>query len=78
MFQKTSAAFDEGGTSGLLLGSLRCLDDFCGLVLDSNTVVTSEKDSVSTQKEHNMIDLTEFKGTGIGRYGLAIYYLELF
>jgi hypothetical protein len=40
LFQKTSASFDEGGTSGLLLNHLCCLDNSSQLVLDSDTVVT--------------------------------------
>ena len=54
LFQKTSASFDEGGTSGLLLNHLSCLDNSSQLALDSETVVTGfrldRRASVETQK----------------------------
>ncbi|ESO96826.1 hypothetical protein LOTGIDRAFT_231660 [Lottia gigantea] len=40
MFQITSAAFDEGGVSGLLLNNLQCFDDSQELILDSSTQVS--------------------------------------
>ena len=39
-FQKMSAAFDEGGTGGLLLTQLRCFDSMSQLAFDSSTVVS--------------------------------------
>ncbi|RMX41808.1 hypothetical protein pdam_00012481 [Pocillopora damicornis] len=38
LFHKTSAAFDEGGTGGLLLNHLHVRDDTCDLLLDSTTL----------------------------------------
>lgn len=58
LFHKTSAAFDEGGTSGLLLNHLRCLDDTSELVLDSNTILTN----VDTPcNQGSPVDLGELK-----------------
>ena len=64
LFKKTSAAFDEGGTGGLLLNHLRCLDDSSELVLDSNTVVYGA-DEVLRDPEHGraMVDLRDLRGT---------------
>lgn len=44
LFHKTSAAFDEGGTAGLLLNQLHCCNDMSELVLDSNTIVSTSDD----------------------------------
>jgi len=44
MFQMMSAAFDEGGASGLLLNRLRCYDSSQSLILDSSTTVNVVED----------------------------------
>ena len=65
LFQKTSAAFDEGGTSGLLLNHLRLLDDTSELVLDSSTVVLNCDNldsSLSSQTRQENVDLTDLRG----------------
>ena len=64
LFQKTSAAFDEGGTGGLLLNHLRCLDDGSELILDSNTIAmdTSEPTPSQSDRASKPVDITEFKG----------------
>lgn len=65
MFHKTSAAFDEGGTEGLLVNHLFVRDDGCELLLDS-TAVTMAPKSVTTEgqtsQDNNMIDLSELRG----------------
>ena len=64
MFNKTSAAFDEGGTGGLLLNHLFVRDDSCELLLDS-TVTMSTRDSSSegqTTQDNSMVDLSELRG----------------
>ena len=64
LFHKTSAAFDEGGTYGLLLNHLVCRDDDCELLLDSTELVSS----TFTQTEplhpakHEGVDLADLKG----------------
>ena len=65
MFHKTSAAFDEGGTGGLLLNHLFVRDDSCELLLDSSTVTMTTRDALSegqTTQDSNMIDLSELRG----------------
>jgi len=67
MFQKTVAAFDEGGTAGLLLNHLRCIDDTCALILDCNTVVTSADDGSASQANRSkMVDIGELRGWSLG------------
>ena len=64
LFHKTSAAFDEGGTFGLLLNHLVCKDDECELLLDSTALACS----AGTQTEpiestrHAEVDLADLKG----------------
>lgn len=66
MFHKTSAAFDEGGTGGLLLNHLLVRDDTCDLLLDSTTVTsTTARDMSSegeTTQDNTMVDLAELRG----------------
>ena len=65
MFHKTSAAFDEGGTGGLLLNHLFVRDDSCELLLDSTTVTMTTRDSSSegqTTQDNSMVDLSELRG----------------
>lgn len=65
LFHKTSAAFDEGGTGGLLLNHLFVRDDSCELLLDSSTVTMTARDALSqgqTTQDSNMIDLSELRG----------------
>ena len=68
MFHKTSAAFDEGGTGGLLLNHLFVRDDSCELLLDSTTVTMTTRDSSSegqTTQDNSMVDLSELRGKKI-------------
>ncbi len=63
LFQKTSAAFDEGGSGGLLLNQLRCLDDSSELVLDSNTIVTGTEDTEpNSRRGTKPVGLRELRG----------------
>ncbi|KAK3590125.1 hypothetical protein CHS0354_041175 [Potamilus streckersoni] len=71
-FQLMSAAFDEGGTSGLLMNNLRCFDDSQELVLDSTTIVShTDTNTLSQQSQQSrkMVDLLSiqdmFKGVDI-------------
>ncbi|XP_067656794.1 condensin complex subunit 2-like [Haliotis asinina] len=61
MFQVMSAAFDEGGASGLILNNLRCYDDCQELVLDSSTLVSvvESKGPELTPKCLNVTDLKD-------------------
>lgn len=61
-FQNTLAKFDDGGTAGLMLNQLRCLDDTCELVLDCNTVVTSAGNSSACKTRPQLVDITELGG----------------
>lgn len=75
MFQKTLAAFDEGGTSGLLLNHLRCFEDICELVLDCSTVVSATADgNVSTLTQgdsiNSLADVQELNGKTLGPHFL--------
>lgn len=58
-FQNTLAKFDDGGTAGLMLNQLRCLDDTCELVLDCNTVVTSAGNSSARKAGPQPVDIAE-------------------
>ena len=65
LFHKTSAAFDEGGTGGLLLNHLFVRDDSCELLLDSTTVTMTTRDVSSegqTTQDNSMVDLSELRG----------------
>lgn len=65
MFHKTSAAFDEGGTGGLLLNHLFVRDDSCELLLDSASVTMTTRDVSSegqTTQDNSMVDLSELRG----------------
>ena len=42
-----SAAFDEGGTGGLLLTQLRCLNSMSQLSFDSSTIVSPGGDDAT-------------------------------
>ncbi|KAL3863722.1 hypothetical protein ACJMK2_005465 [Sinanodonta woodiana] len=67
-FQLMSAAFDEGGTSGLLMNNLRCFDDSQELVLDSTTIVThADINTLSQQSQQirKMVDLSCIQETRI-------------
>ncbi|XP_014671254.1 PREDICTED: condensin complex subunit 2-like [Priapulus caudatus] len=48
LFQKTSAAFDEGGTRGLLLNSLAFLDDAAEVVLDSSRMRSGREELLAS------------------------------
>eukprot|EP00057_Strongylocentrotus_purpuratus_P021405 XP_011675879.1 PREDICTED: condensin complex subunit 2 [Strongylocentrotus purpuratus] len=60
LFQRTSAAFDEGGSFGLLLNHLHCRDDGCELLLDSNTIINNEEEPAKSEKgTQTMVDMNE-------------------
>ncbi|KAL4231117.1 hypothetical protein ACF0H5_008700 [Mactra antiquata] len=63
LFKMMSAAFDEGGSSGLLLSNLRTFDNTQSLVLDSNTLITPVDDLNTSRLEErqNHVDVTEYK-----------------
>lgn len=63
MFKVMSAAFDEGGSSGLLLNNLRSFDNSQQLVLDANTVIetTDDLDTSRIEERKENVDLTAFK-----------------
>ena len=63
LFQKTSATFDEGGSGGLLLNQLYCINDSSAIVLDSKTMVTGTRDTPVERSQ--VVDLTEIKGRGV-------------
>lgn len=67
MFQVMSAAFDEGGASGLILNNLRCYDDCQELVLDSSTLVSvvDSKDPELSPKSLNVTDLKGFVSVNV-------------
>ncbi|XP_033102738.1 condensin complex subunit 2-like isoform X2 [Anneissia japonica] len=64
LFQKTAAAFDEGGTFSLLLNHLPVRDDSCELLLDSSCVIDNvgrEPEEVK-EKQDTTVDLSEIRG----------------
>ncbi|XP_005091084.1 condensin complex subunit 2 [Aplysia californica] len=63
MFQIMSAAFDEGGASGLLLNRLRCYDDSQSLILDSSTNVNVVEDVEpdNSQESRKSLDISALK-----------------
>ncbi|KAK6185759.1 hypothetical protein SNE40_007921 [Patella caerulea] len=61
MFQVTSAAFDEGGVSGLLLNNLQCFDDGQQLILDSSTQVSIIDDKSLEERKSQSIDTEEIQ-----------------
>ncbi|WAR21575.1 CND2-like protein [Mya arenaria] len=64
LFQVMSAAFDEGGSSGLLLSNLRTFDNTLRLVLDSNTLVapTDDLDTSRIEERRENVDVSDFPG----------------
>nr|XP_022339917.1 condensin complex subunit 2-like [Crassostrea virginica] len=69
-----SAAFDEGGSSGLLLNNLRCFDDRQELILDSSSDITQVDYSVdpSQRKPINMLEIKGmFRGVDLKRRELC-------
>ena len=67
LFSMMSAAFDEGGSSGLLLNNLRSFDSNQQLVLDSNTVIcpTEDPDTSRLEERQQSVDVSEIKGMKI-------------
>lgn len=61
LFKVMSAAFDEGGSSGLMLNNLRCFDDRQDLILDSSSALV-QGDCSSDLSQRNSIDMSEIKG----------------
>ncbi|XP_041370641.1 condensin complex subunit 2-like [Gigantopelta aegis] len=61
MFHVMSAAFDEVGTSGLLLNNLRCFDDSQQLVLDSSALISVDHDSQKQEERKPISDVAEIK-----------------
>ena len=76
MFHIMSAAFDEGGTEGLLLNNLFCFDDCQQLVLDSETLVSVEHDSQKESERKHISDIAELKGIVAGNIAIFILYME--
>ncbi|KAK3096126.1 hypothetical protein FSP39_023492 [Pinctada imbricata] len=70
LFQMMSAAFDEGGSSGLLLNNLRCFDDQQELVLDSSSSTDPAYLHPEGFSQPQPIELAEiktlFRGVDIG------------
>lgn len=64
LFQVMSAAFDEGGSSGLLLSNLQTFDNTQKLVLDSNTLVcpTDDLDTSRIEQRRDVVDVSHIKG----------------
>ncbi|XP_045188524.2 condensin complex subunit 2-like isoform X2 [Mercenaria mercenaria] len=64
LFQVMSAAFDEGGSSGLLLSNLRTFDNTQRLVLDSNTLIspTDDLDTSRIEQRKETVDVSDYKG----------------
>ena len=60
LFKVMSAAFD-GGSSGLLLNNLRCIDDQQNLILDSFSDITQVDNSVDPS-QRKLLDMSEIKG----------------
>ena len=60
MFKVMSAAFDEGGSSGLLLNNLRCFDDRQSLILDSSSDIT-QVDYSEDPSQIKPLDMSEIK-----------------
>lgn len=61
LFKVMSAAFDEGGSSGLLLNNLRCFDDRQDLVLDSSSDVAQVDYSIDIS-QRKPLEMSEIKG----------------
>ncbi len=62
-FHKMSAAFDEGGTFGLLLNHLHRRGDCSELILDSRcTMPTSVDTEQKDEATQTSVDLNQFKG----------------
>lgn len=63
LFQVMSAAFDEGGSSGLLLSNLRTFDNTQRLVLDSTTLIAPVEDLDTSRLEERRenVDVSQFK-----------------
>ncbi|XP_038070775.1 condensin complex subunit 2-like isoform X2 [Patiria miniata] len=77
LFHKTSAAFDEGGTFGLLLNHLTCRDDECELLLDSTSLastVGTQTDETLESARQARLDLSDIKDVyaGVNFEGLQI------
>ena len=61
LFKVMSAAFDEGGSSGLLLNNLRCFDNQQSLILDSSSDIMQVDYSVGPS-QRKPIDMSEING----------------
>ncbi|CAH1783707.1 unnamed protein product [Owenia fusiformis] len=61
LFHKTASTFDEGGSGGLLLNHLHCIDDSSQLILDSSTVVMNTDSTKHNDKSRALVDLSNFK-----------------
>lgn len=60
LFQKTAAAFDEGGAEGLLLNNLTVQDDGCALTLDGSekpATVDKPTEGIMVQVEEGLLDM---------------------
>ncbi|XP_061194277.1 condensin complex subunit 2-like [Saccostrea echinata] len=61
LFKVMSAAFDEGGSSGLLLNNLRTFDDQQDLILDSTSAIV-QLDHSEGLSQKKPVDMSEIKG----------------
>nr|XP_006825955.1 PREDICTED: condensin complex subunit 2-like [Saccoglossus kowalevskii] len=61
LFQQTSAEFDEGGTSGLLLNHLCFNDDECQLLLDSNSIANLSTLTYTKDDETSLLNVSDIK-----------------
>lgn len=61
LFKVMSAAFDEGGSSGLLLNNLRTFDDQQDLILDSTSAIV-QLDHTDGLSQRKPVDMSEIKG----------------
>ena len=64
LFHMMSAAFDEGGSSGLLLNNLRSFDSKQQLILDSNTLITpvDDPDTSRLEERQQFVDAADIRG----------------
>ncbi|XP_019646176.1 PREDICTED: condensin complex subunit 2-like [Branchiostoma belcheri] len=61
LFKKMSATFDEGGTRGLLLNHLSCMDDNMELLFDAKSLATATLgEKVDDTGSTEQVDLSEF------------------
>ena len=76
LFKVMSAAFDEGGSSGLLLNNLRTFDNTQQLVLDSSTLIapTGDLNTSRIEERRSAVDVTDFKGKVLFSYSVHMFF----